>query len=65
MRLSRSWRGGVLALGILASTAVPAQAQRGGVEHSPDRGPGDGEGPFERLIIRGATIIDGIPASRR
>ena len=35
---------------------------RGGVEHSPDRAPGDGEGPFERLIIRGATVIDGTGA---
>jgi imidazolonepropionase-like amidohydrolase len=42
--------------------AVPAQAQRRGVEHSPDRGPGDGEGPFDRLIIRGAIVIDGTGA---
>ncbi|MCZ6917455.1 MAG: amidohydrolase family protein [Gemmatimonadetes bacterium] len=62
MRLSRSWQAGVLAFGILAFTAVPAAAQDRGVEHSPDRGPGDGEGPFERLIIRGATIIDGTGA---
>lgn len=27
--------------------------------HAPDRRPGEGEGPFERLIIRGATVIDG------
>ncbi len=26
---------------------------------APDRGPDEGEGPFERLIIRGATVIDG------
>ncbi len=25
----------------------------------PDRGPGEGEGPFDRLIIRGVTLIDG------
>ena len=62
MRLSRSWHAGVLAFGILAFTAVPAAAQGRGVEHSPDRGPGDGEGPFERLIIRGAIIIDGTGA---
>src|SRR5690606_32580458 len=25
----------------------------------PDRKPGEGEGPFDRLIIRGVTLIDG------
>ncbi len=29
---------------------------------APDRGPDEGEGPFERLIIRGATVIDGTGA---
>ena len=43
--------------------AVPAQAQRGGVQPSPDRGPGEGEGPFDRLIIRGAIVIDGTLAN--
>ena len=62
MRLSRFWHAGVLSLSILAFLAVPAQAQRGGVQHSPDRGPGEGEGPFDRLIIRGATVIDGTGA---
>jgi len=37
-------------------------AQSRGVEHSPDRAPGEGEGPFERLIIRGATVVDGTGA---
>ncbi|MDH5805034.1 MAG: amidohydrolase, partial [Gemmatimonadota bacterium] len=32
------------------------------VEHSPDRAPGVGEGPFERLILRGAIVIDGTGA---
>ena len=26
---------------------------------APDRGSDEGEGPFDRLIIRGATLIDG------
>ncbi len=29
---------------------------------APDRNPGEGEGPFARLIIRGATLIDGTGA---
>ena len=29
---------------------------------APDRGAGEGEGPYDRLIIRGATVIDGTGA---
>ncbi len=52
---------------LLGLTALIVQhdvvlAQSPGVKHSPDRAPGDGEGPFERLIIRGATVIDGTGA---
>jgi hypothetical protein len=51
----------VLAVLLLLVAAVAgAGAQE--VTPSPDRGPGDGEGPFERLIIRGATVIDGTGA---
>ena len=32
---------------------------------APDRGADEGEGPFERLIIRGATVIDGTGAPPR
>ena len=38
------------------------EAERRLVEHSPDRAPGVGEGPFERLILRGAIVIDGTGA---
>jgi cytosine/adenosine deaminase-related metal-dependent hydrolase len=34
----------------------------GGNRAAPDRRPGEGEGPFERLVIRGATVIDGTGA---
>ena len=27
--------------------------------YAPDRRAGEGEGPFERMIIRGVTVIDG------
>lgn len=43
----------VVALGM----GTPALAQQREVEQAPDRT--RGEGPFERLIIRGVTIIDG------
>ncbi len=55
-------------LSVLASVLLvpgpntPAAAQQTGVEHSPPRDTGVGEGPFERLIIRGATVIDGTGA---
>lgn len=48
----------VTAMGCL----VMAQAQRSGVAPAPDRRADEGEGPFERLVIRGATIIDGTGA---
>ncbi|MCZ6756891.1 MAG: hypothetical protein O7C39_01285, partial [Bacteroidetes bacterium] len=32
---------------------------------APDRGEDEGEGPFERLIIRGVTVIDGTGAPPR
>ncbi|MFQ5640849.1 MAG: amidohydrolase [bacterium] len=35
------------------------------VKPAPDRRPGEGEGPFQRLIIRGATVIDGTGAPPR
>ena len=55
---------------VLTLTALIVQhhvllAQSPGVMPSPDRAPGDGEGPFERLIIRGATIVDGTGAPAR
>jgi hypothetical protein len=50
----------------LASLA-PAGAQEGGarMERVPDRQPGEGAGPFRRLVIRGAMLIDGTGAPPR
>ncbi len=42
----------------LAILTRPVAAQDS-VQAAPDRRPDEGEGPFERLIIRGATLIDG------
>ena len=48
-----------------AGLAQEQQPTEETVEQAPDRGPGEGEGPFERLIIRGATVIDGSGAPPR
>jgi hypothetical protein len=46
--------GAVLAAGL--AMLAPAAAQEGGarMERVPDRQPGEGAGPFRRLVIRGA-----------
>lgn len=44
----------------LVLLAVTANAQE--VPYAPDRRANEGEGPFQRLIIRGATLIDGTGA---
>ena len=62
MRVFLRWLSLAVAFVVATVLTHPAQAQSGEVEHSPDRAPGDGEGPFERLIIRGATMIDGTGA---
>jgi imidazolonepropionase-like amidohydrolase len=43
---------------LLLMPGAPASAQDG-VQPAPDRGPGEGEGPFDRLVLRGAIVIDG------
>jgi imidazolonepropionase-like amidohydrolase len=45
----------------LSGLTALAQTQRS-VEPAPNRGANEGEGPFTRLIIRGATMIDGTGA---
>ncbi|MFN8060911.1 MAG: amidohydrolase family protein [Vicinamibacterales bacterium] len=53
-----------LALGavwVACATAAFAQDPK----PSPDRRPGEGDGPFDRLVIRGATVIDGTGAPPR
>ncbi|HEY0304754.1 MAG TPA: hypothetical protein VGC44_07265, partial [Longimicrobiales bacterium] len=55
----------VLAVAVLASltVSVPLRAQQSNrVNPAPDRPAGEGEGPFRRMIIRGATLIDGTGA---
>ena len=62
MRLSRTTQAmAVCALGVLLA-AGSALAQGRGMEPTPNRRPDEGAGPFRRLIIRGATMIDGTGA---
>src|ERR1041385_1125410 len=41
---------------------VAAIAQAAEVPFAPDRRKDEGDGPFDRLIIRGATLVDGTGA---
>ena len=54
-----------LAAGIAAVPALQAQDAPARMERVPDRQPGEGEGPFRRLVIRGAMLIDGSGAPPR
>jgi cytosine/adenosine deaminase-related metal-dependent hydrolase len=61
----------ILALGAALAASLggpaPAAAQEGGarMERVPDRQPGEGVGPFRRMVIRGAMLIDGTGAPPR
>jgi imidazolonepropionase-like amidohydrolase len=56
-------RRAALALLVSLTLSVPAFAQEGAaVAAAPNRRSDEGEGPFRRLIIRGATMIDGTGA---
>ncbi len=52
----------LLAMAMLVPATLMSQQANRTVPHAPDRGPDEGEGPFERLIIRGATVVDGTGA---
>lgn len=55
--------GGWTGLAVAAALwGAPLAAQPRTVEPAPDRRPGEGEGPYPRLILRGATVIDGTGA---
>ncbi len=65
----RLWKIGTIAAAAAGLSAMPAlHAQDNpspAMERVPDRQPGEGEGPFRRLVIRGATLIDGSGAPPR
>jgi len=50
---------------LLLAAAVRAQEPPARITPSPDRRAGEGEGPFDRLVIRGITVIDGTGAPSR
>jgi len=55
-----------LAVGIVVASMLMASRSWGqssrAIPHAPDRRAGEGEGPFPRLILRGAMVIDGTGA---
>jgi imidazolonepropionase-like amidohydrolase len=55
----------VLALVAVFAVAVASAQEDEQVRGAPDRRAGEGQGPFDRLIIRGATLIDGSGAPAR
>src|SRR2546426_3318013 len=55
----------LLLASLFASALVYAQEPPMPVTASPDRRPGEGEGPFDRMVIRGITMIDGTGAPAR
>jgi len=54
-----------LAAGLALLPAATAQDQGARMERVPDRVAGEGVGPFRRLVIRGAMLIDGTGAPPR
>ena len=52
------------AASLVLALANPVAAQDV-VKPAPDRGPDEGDGPYDRLILRGAIVIDGTGAPPR
>src|SRR5881398_1155646 len=47
---------------VIALTAFTALAEDVNPKYAPDRRADEGDGPYERLILRGATLVDGTGA---
>jgi len=54
-----------IAAGAVSSAPLPAAEPPAGMERVPDRRADEGQGPFRKLVIRGATLIDGSGAPPR
>src|SRR3954447_23215677 len=50
---------------VITGSASPQSSLPSGINGAPDRRPGEGDGPFDRLVIRGVTVIDGTGAQPR
>ena len=48
---------------VLLSLSLAGYSQTKGLVPAPDRSPADGGGPYDRLILRGVTVIDGTGAA--
>jgi hypothetical protein len=57
---TRTTRLGLALVAVAASVSLSAQMQS-----TPNRRAGEGEGPFDRMVIRGITVIDGTGAPPR
>ncbi|MDB5668617.1 MAG: Amidohydrolase family enzyme [Alphaproteobacteria bacterium] len=65
MRSSLKAVAAVVATILAGGQASQAQQAVPNMERVPDRQPGEGEGPYRRLVIRGATMIEGSGAPPR
>jgi hypothetical protein len=61
-RATRSKLGAVVLCGLILAGSGRMLAQ-GGITPAPDRTAKDGGGPYDRLVIRGITVIDGTGAA--
>jgi hypothetical protein len=57
--------GGWVLAALLGALPTPAQHMADHINPAPDRRQGEGEGPFDRLVIRSVIVIDGTGAQPR
>jgi hypothetical protein len=60
---AKTWLTSVALAATLATGTTQMYAQKSGMIAAPDRKAGEGMGPFDRMVIRGVTVIDGTGAA--